>query len=143
MGINCPRIKLNWKLEGVLHWIYFYRSEKEFMKETAYSKERINIPQGLSEKTDGTKTSREIKNPLGGLYRRELRPSSRYENIMPKNSGCLVMFMPFVICLKSFSLLGVAPARGRRRWAEHAVPPENRVPKNVFGLRLAVVAELL
>lgn len=54
------------------------------MKETADSKERINIPQGLAEKTDGTKTSRKIKNPPGGLYRRELRPSSWYENMMTK-----------------------------------------------------------
>lgn len=30
------------------------------MKETADSKERINIPQGLSERTDGIKRSRKI-----------------------------------------------------------------------------------
>lgn len=64
LGINCSGIKLNWKLEGVLFWICFYsRSEKEFMKETADSKERINIPQGPSQKTDVTKTSRKIKIP--------------------------------------------------------------------------------
>lgn len=39
------------------------------MKETADSKERINIPRGLSEKTDGAKISRKIKNPPGGLNR--------------------------------------------------------------------------
>lgn len=42
------------------------------MKDTADSKERINIPQGLPQKTDVTKTSRKIKIPPGGLYRREL-----------------------------------------------------------------------
>jgi len=67
------------------------------MKETADSRERINILQGLSEKTNGTKTRRKIKNPPGGLHRRELRLSLWYENIMTKTSGCLIMLAPFLI----------------------------------------------
>lgn len=50
------------------------------------------------------------------------------------------MLVPFLICPWSFSLLGVDPARGRRRWVEHAVPLENSLPKSTFGLRFVVVA---
>lgn len=102
------------------------------MKETADSKERINIPWGLSEKTDGAKISRKIKNPPGGLYRRDLRLDSQYENVMTKNSGCLVVLAPFVICPCSFSLLGANTARGRGRWAVCAVP--GKAASQAFGV---------
>lgn len=99
------------------------------MKETADSKERINIPQGLSQKTDVTKTSRKIKIPPGGLCRTELRLSWWYESIITK-LRLLIMVVPFLTCPQSFPLLGVDPARGRRRWGA------------VFGLRLVVVSLL-
>lgn len=98
------------------------------MKETADFKEIINIPRGLSEKTDGTKTSRKIKNPAGGMYRRELRLSSWYENIRTKSSSCLIMPVPFVMCPRSFLCVEWT----QREAGEDAVPLENRLAKSVF-----------
>lgn len=50
------------------------------------------------------------------------------------------MVVPFVTCPWAFSLLGVEPARGRRRW--DGVPLENSLSKGVFGLRSVVVSLL-
>lgn len=98
------------------------------MKETADFKEIINIPRGLSEKTDGTKTSRNIKSPAGGIYRGELRLSSWYENIRAKSSSCLIMLVPFVACPRSSLCLEWT----QQEAGEDAVPLENRLPESVF-----------
>lgn len=134
LGINCPRIKLNWKLEGVLSWVCFYsRSEKEFMKETADSKERINIPRGLSEKTDGTKTSGKIKHPPGDFFRGKLGLNSQYGNTTTKKCGCLVMLSLFVLCPCCFSLLGVL-AQQEAEDGQNILYPGKIGPQGVYSV---------
>lgn len=50
------------------------------------------------------------------------------------------MVVQLVTCPQSFSLLGVDPARGRRRW--DVVLLENSLPEDMFGIRLVVVSLL-